>query len=468
MRPVFFFPIIAALAGCSFVPPHQAPEMDVPPHFKEVKGWKVAKPADDKPRGDWWSIFHDSDLNAILKSIEVSNQSLEVAVAKAEQTAAMLKAAKMAFLPTAGVSSSFTRSKSGAGGGSSNINALTSGGGGAGARDIYSVSGNMSWEMDLWGRLRHGAKAAVADVEAANADVESTKLSLQAKAAQAYFSLRAADAQKHLLEREVANYQKSLDLTKNREAQGVATKADVAQAQTQLATIRASLIETGVGRATFEHALATLTGKAPTNFGLKEGDLDTHIPSLPASTPSTVLQRRPDIAAAERRVASANEQLGAARAAFFPNISLSADTGWRGLTDIFTKSNNFWSLGADVAESILDSGKRIAAKEQAQAKWKEVTADYKQTALTAFQEVEDQLSTLRILAQEAVAVDEAIRAARENERIAKNQYEAGTLSYLNVSTAQASALLAERNAIDLNARRLSAVVALIQALGGGW
>jgi NodT family efflux transporter outer membrane factor (OMF) lipoprotein len=456
------------VSGCNFVPPHQAPKMDVPARFKESEGWKVAKPADTAPRGAWWSIFHDSELDAIMRSIEVSNQSLQAAAARAEQTAALLKASKMAFLPTATVNSSFTRSKSGAGGGSSNINSLTSGGGGASARNIYSTSGSMNWEMDLWGRLRHGAKAAVADAEAANADVESLKLSLQAQAAQAYFSLRASEAQRQLLEREVANYQKSLDLTKNREAQGVATKADVAQAQTQLASNRANLIETGVQRATFEHALAALTGKAPADFSLKQGDLTAHIPSLPSSTPSSVLQRRPDIAAAERRVAAANERLGAARAAFFPSLSLSADTGWRGLTDIFTKSNNFWSLGADTAEAILDSGKRIAQKEQAMATWKEMTAEYRQTALTAFQEAEDQLSTLRILAEETVAQDDAIKAARENERIAKNQYEAGTLSYLNVATAQAAALSAERNAIDLRARRLAATVALVKALGGSW
>ncbi len=459
---------LASLAGCNFVPPHQAPQMDVPARFKESAGWKVARPADDQPRGEWWGIFHDSELNAIMQRIEVSNQSLQAAAARAEQTAALLKAAKLAFLPTVGVDSSFTRSKSGAGGGSSNINALTSGGGGAGARNIYSVSGSVNWELDLWGRLRHGAKAAVADAQAADADVESLKLSLQAQAAQAYFSLRAAEAQRRLLEREVANYEKSLGLTRNREKQGVATKADIAQAQTQLATTRAALIETGVQRATFEHALAALTGRAPAAFDLKRGDLTSRIPSLPSGTSSSVLQRRPDIAAAERRVAAANERLGAARAAFFPSLSLSADTGWRGLTDIFTKSNNFWSLGADVAESILDSGKRIAAREQAMAMWKETVAEYRQTALTAFRETEDQLSTLRILAEVTVAQDEAIRAARENERIAKNQYEAGTLSYLNVSIAQAAALAAERNAIDLRARRLAATVALVTAMGGGW
>jgi NodT family efflux transporter outer membrane factor (OMF) lipoprotein len=440
--------------------------MRVPPHFKESDGWKVAKPADATPRGDWWSIFHDHDLNAIIKNVEVSNQSLQSAVARAEQTAALLKSAKLAFLPTATTAGSLTRSKSGATGGSSNANSLNSRS--AGITNIQSVSGSMSWEIDLWGRLRHLAKAATADTEAARSDVESTRLSLQSQAAQAYFSLRAADAQEQLLESEVTNYQKALDLNVNREAQGIATKADIAQAQTQLATTRAALIEVGVQRATLEHALATLTGLAPADFGLKRGDLKSDIPVLPSAAPSTLLERRPDVAGAERRVAAANERVGAAHAAFFPSLTLSADTGWRGLTNLFSKGNNYWSLGADAVEPILDSGQRIAQSEEAKAVWKETVADYRQTVLTALQEAEDQISTLRILALESVAQDEAIKAARENERISRNQYEAGTLSYLNVVVAQASALTAERNAIDLRMRRLNATAILIKALGGGW
>lgn len=459
--------IAAALSSaCNFTPAPQAPSMEVPPHFKEGQGWKVARPAAHEPRGEWWRIFHDPELDAILKSVEVSNQTLQSSIARAEETAALLTSAKMAFLPTLGLDGSTTRSKSGAQGGSFSANAVT--GKGSGAHTVSSVTANVGWEADLWGRVRHGAKAATADAQAAQADVESTRLSLQAQAAQTYFSLRAADAQKKLLEGEVENYQKSLDLTKNREAQGIASGADIAQAQTQLATTRAALIEIGVQRATLEHALANLTGRAPASFGLKEMALTSSIPTVPGSAPSTLLQRRPDIAAAERRVAAANERIGAARAAFFPSIALSTDTGWRGLSDIFTKSNNFWSLGIDAAESILDSGKRIAAKAQADATWKQTVADYRQTVLNGLQEAEDALATLRILAQETIAQDQAVRAARDNERIASNQYRAGTLSYLNVTAAQASSLAAERTAIDLKARRLNATVSLIKALGGAW
>lgn len=455
------------LGGCQFSPVHQPPAMDVPAHFKESAGWKVAQPSAHEPKGDWWSIFHDADLNRILSAIEVSNQSLQAAVARADQSAALLKSAKLAFLPTATVNGSLTRNKSGSSGGSSNANSLASRSG-AGVQDIQSFSGSLNWEIDLWGRLRHNARAVTADAEAAQGDVRSTLLSLQAQAAQSYFSLRAADAQKRLLESELSDFQKSLELTTNREKQGVASKADVAQAQTQLANARAALIETGVQRATFEHALAVLTGRAPADFGLKQTTLTSHIPSLPGSAPSTLLERRPDIAANERHVAAANERIGAAKAAFFPKLNLSADHGWRGLTDLFSKANNFWSLGADIAEPVLDGGQRLAQFEQAKATWRETVANYRQTVLTALQEAEDALSTLRILAQVSAAQDEAVRAARESERIARNQYEAGTLTYINVATAQATALAAERNAIDLRARRLNATVSLIKALGGGW
>ena len=454
------------IAGCNFTPKHQAPEMEIPPHFKEGNGWKVAQPAAHQPRGDWWSIYHDSDLNAIMKSVEVSNQSLQSAIARAEQTAALLKSAKMAFVPTLGVAESTTRSKSGAQGGSFSAN--TVGGKGGTAHNVSSVTITAGWEADLWGRIRHGAKAATADVQAAQADVESTRLSLQSQAAQSYFSLRGVDAQRRLLESEIASYEKSLEITKNKKAQDIVSGADVAQAETQLATTRAQLIELGVQRATLEHALATLTGRAPAAFDVKQASLTTTVPSLPGATPSVLLQRRPDIAAAERRVAAANERIGAARAAFFPTLTLNADTGWRGIADLFSKPNNFWSLGLDVAESILDSGKRIAAKAQADATWKQTVADYRQTVLTALQETEDALATLRILALEAAAQDEAVRASRESERIATNQYKAGTLSYLNVATAQAASLAAERTAIDLRTRRLNATVSLLKALGGNW
>ncbi len=452
--------LIAAGSGCAFTPKKQAPTMEIPADFKEGKGWKVAKPSAHEPRGEWWTIFHDSELSAILKAVNVSNQSLQSAAAVAEQTAALLKGAKLALLPTAGLDASDTRSKASAG---NSVVARS-----FGVQDSRTVSGSASWEMDIWGRLRHGASAAKGDLQAALANVESLRLSLQLQAAQAYFSLRAVDAQKRLLSGEVASFQKALDLTRNREAQGVASAADVALAETQLATTRVALIDLDVQRATLEHSLAALTGRAPAAFDLKRGRLPTTIPSWPASTPSALLERRPDIAAAERKVASANERVGAARAAFFPTIALSASNGWLGFAELFAKSNNFWSLGASAAYSLLDSGQRIAAKAQADAVWKQTVADYRQTVLSAMQSTEDALATLRILARESVAQEEAVHAARTSERITMNQYVAGTVSYINVTTAQAAALAAEINAINLQSRRLNATVALITALGGGW
>lgn len=442
--------------------------MNLPSKFKENGSWKVAQPADHLPRGKWWAVFHDNDLDAIMASLEVSNQSLQSAVAKAQQTSALLTAAKLAFLPTLSTTSDYTVNMSGALGGGSSANSINASKAGSGVKSIQSVGANASWEIDLWGRLRHNAKATKASAEAVMADVESTRLTLQAQAAQSYFSLRAADAQRQLLERQVASYAKSLQLTENRKAQGVASEADVALATTQLATSRAALIETGVIRATMEHAIAVLTGRAPADFGLKPTNLASHVPALPTNAPSTLLQRRPDIAACERRVASANENIGAAIAAFFPVISLQSSTGWRALTNLFAQGNNFWSFGPDAAFAILDSGQRIAAKAQADATWRQAVADYRQAVLTAMQETEDSLSTLRILAAESVAQDAAVHAARESERITTNQYEAGTLSYINVTTAQAAALNAEVSAINIRSRRLNATVALIKALGGGW
>ena len=468
MNRPFFSMLMLVASSCSFSPKKQAPAMALPAKFKESGGWKVAQPADHLPRGKWWSIFHDRDLDAIMASLEVSNQSLQSAVAKAQQTSALLTAAKLAFLPTAQLTSDYTVNMSGALGGGGSANSINASRAGSGVKKIQSVGGTANWEIDLWGRLRHSAKATKANVEAVQADVESTRLTLQAQAAQSYFSLRAADAQRQLLERQVESYAKSLQLTQNRKAQGVASEADVALAATQLATSRAALIETGVTRATMEHAIAVLTGRAPADFGLKPATLASHIPALPDNAPSTLLQRRPDIAACERRVAAANENIGAAIAAFFPTISLQAATGWRALTNLFAQGNNFWSFGPDAALNLLDSGQRLAAKAQADATWRQAVADYRQAVLTAMQESEDALSTLRILAAESAAQDEAVRAARESERITSNQYEAGTLSYINVTTAQAAALNAERSAIDIRSRRLNATVALVKALGGGW
>ncbi|HEY8962775.1 MAG TPA: efflux transporter outer membrane subunit [Luteolibacter sp.] len=445
------------LASCSIQAPVSHPETNLPPEYKESGIWKHARPLAHVPRGEWWSIFHDRELGALIQRVNVSNQSLKVSVANAEQSAALIKSARLAFLPSLDANASVLRS----GGASSS-------GGDSGVRTQRTIGASTSWEIDLWGRLRHAARATTADAEAAAADVESLELSLQAQTAQTYFSLRAVDAQRDLLNRQIESYQRSLDLTRNRYTQGVASRGDVAQAETQLASTRAAEIELGLQRATLEHALAVLVGETPLGLSVGKGPLAQRVPSVATGTPSRLLERRPDIAAAERRVAAANERIGAARAAFFPSLTLDADGGWRGTSGLFTSATRFWSLGPTLAAPLFDRGQRLAAKAQADAAYEGTVAQYRQTVLTAMQETEDALATLRLLAREADAQEQAVRAARENERITLNQYKAGTVSYLNVAVAQAAALTAERSSLDLQARRLNAAVALVKALGGGW
>jgi len=457
-RSLTLAPVSVLLAGCSLVAPKQHPDVGLPANFKESGIWKAGHPAAHVPHGDWWKLFHDQELSSLLTRVQVSNASLASAEAKAREAAALIISARLSFLPTLAADASATRSSGRSG---------TSGSGG-GTTTQHAISATSSWEIDLWGRLRHSARATTADAESAAADVEATRLSLQSQAAQTYFSLRSVDAQRDLLDRQIQSYEKSLEITKNRYAQGVASQGDVAQAESQLAATRSAAIETGVQRATLEHALAVLVGQAPSSFSLGKGSLTMSVPGVPSSTPSRLLERRPDISSAERRVAAANERIGAAKAAFFPTLSLGASGGWSGSGSLFAAPARFWSLGPDLAAPILDGGQRLAAKAQADATYDQTVADYRQTVLTALQETEDSLSTLRVLEHEAQAQQAAVRAARDSERIALNEYKAGTNNYLNVSVAQAAALTAERNALDLQARRLNASVSLMTALGGAW
>lgn len=442
------------LAGCSsLTAPKQSPQVGVPANFKESGIWKMARPAAHEPRGDWWRIYGDSELSGLMRRVEVSNASLAAAAARAREASALIISARGSLTPTLTGTGSATRS---------------GGRGGSSSGTEYSLGASTSWELDLWGRLRHNARATTAEAEAATADVEATRLSLQAQAAQTYFQLRSVDAQRDLLDRQIGSYEKSLEVSRNRYTQGVASRGDVAQAEAQLASTKAAALETGVQRATLEHALAVLVGEAPASFSLGRRPLAASVPSIPGATPSRLLERRPDIAAAERRVASANERIGAAKAAFFPTISLGGSVGSRGAGNLFSAPTRFWSLGPELAAPLLDGGQRLADKAQADATYDRTVAEYRQTVLTALQEAEDALATLRVLASESKVQQDAVRAARESERIALNEYKAGTNNYLNVAIAQAAALNAERNALDLQARRLNASAALVTALGGGW
>jgi NodT family efflux transporter outer membrane factor (OMF) lipoprotein len=456
------------LSACTLGPNYARPEIEAPAAYKEAQDWKAAQPRETEPRGPWWTMFNDPQLDALLGQVEVSNQTIKAAEARVREARALTQQAQAAYFPIVTANASATR-----GGGRATIGGSTdvSGGGVGGAvRNSYNVSLDVNWEIDLWGRVRRTVEAGEATAQASLADLEAAKLSAQAQLAEDYFLLRAQDAQIRLLTETVDAYQKSLQLTRNQYAVGVAARADVAQAETQLKSTQAQALDAGVQRAQLEHAIAVLLGKAPANFSIAPEAVATTFPPIPLGLPSELLERRPDIAAAERRTAAANAQVGVAEAAFFPSVTLSATGGFQSsvLSQLFTLPSRYWSLGPALAATIFDAGLRRAQTAQAMATYDENVANYRQTVLAGFQEVEDNLAALRILEQEAAVQDEAVKSARESLTITLNQYRAGTANYLAVVVAQAVALSNERTALTILGRRLTASVTLIKALGGGW
>jgi NodT family efflux transporter outer membrane factor (OMF) lipoprotein len=407
-------------------------------------------------------VFADRELDALLQRIDVSNQNVRAAEARLRQARALADQARAGLFPSLAGNASANRSKSPS---LSNAPSFATG-----AVNTFNASLGASWELDLWGKVRRSIEAGDASWQASTADLEAAKLSARAALAQAYFSLRAADSTRKLLEDTVAAYQKSLQLTENRYKAGVVPRLDVVQAEVQLKSTQAQLMDIGVERAQFEHAIALLVGEPPANFALPPAPLSLAMPSMPVGLPSTLLERRPDIAAAERSVAAANARIGVAKAAMFPSLTLSGTTGFRSgsLADLFSAPSRLWSLGAAAALPIFDAGLRRSQTDQAMAVYDEEVATYRQTVLAAFQEVEDNLAALRILEQEAALQDEVVTAARRAVELTTNQYQAGVVSYLNVITAQATLLANERTAAGILSRRLTASVALVRALGGGW
>jgi NodT family efflux transporter outer membrane factor (OMF) lipoprotein len=460
---------IAGLFGCSVGPNYVRPPVETPSAYKEAQGWKQAEPRDERPRGNWWEAFNDPQLNTLVTQVAITNQTIKAAEARVREARALTQAARAAFFPIVTANASATRSGS-RGGTSVGGSVGSTGGASGGVRNSYNVSLDVNWEIDLWGRVRRTVEASEATGEASAADLESAKLSAQALLAEDYFLLRVQDAQIRLLTDTVDAYQRSLQLTRNQYAVGVAARADVAQAETQLKSTQAQAIDAGIQRAQLEHAIAVLLGKAPADFAIVTEAVPTEFPPIPPGLPSELLERRPDIAAAERRTAAANAQIGVAEAAFFPSLTLSATGGFQSsvLSQLFSLPSRYWSLGAALAQTIFDAGLRRAQTAQAIATYDENVANYRQTVLTGFQEVEDNLAALRILEQEAAVQDEAVKAARESLTITLNQYRAGTANYLAVVVAQAIALSNERTALAVVSQRLSASVALIKALGGGW
>ena len=469
--------VTALLAGCMVGPNYRRPPAASPTAFKEPPppNWKSATPRDEIPRGKWWTLFGDPQLDALEEQVSVSNQSIAQAEAQFRAARAAAGVARGGLFPTVTGGASATRSRSGSGRGGTTL--LSSPGGTPGTStsagstvSIYQVPVDVSYEVDVWGKVRRLIESSVATAQASAGDLETIRLSLQAELAVDYFELHGLDAQQLLLSTTADAYRKALDLTTNRYNQGVASGVDVAQAQTQLETTRAQAIDLGVQRSQLEHAIAVLTGKAPSELTISQAPVGVQPPAVPLALPSELLERRPDIAANERRMAAANAQVGVQVAAYYPTISLTASGGFEStsLADLFSWPSRFWSLGASAVETLFNGGTRRAATEQARANYDAAVAAYRQTVLTAFQDVEDNLSALRVLDAEAAQQQIAVTAAERSLALSNYRYQGGITTYLEVITAQAAALANERTAVDILTRRMTAAVNLVKALGGGW
>ncbi len=456
--------VLLTLAGCAVGPDYERPAVAVPAAFKEAGEWKVAEPKDEAPRGKWWEIYGDVQLNALVEQVAISNQNVRAAEAQYRQAVAALDATRAGLFPTLNANVSASRGQGATG---ATSGATTSGGP---VRETDRVSLGVGWEADVWGRIRRGVESGQASAQAGVADLQGPLLSAQATLVQVYIQLRVSDAQRRLLDRNVVAYQRSLEITRNRYEAGVAGKVDVAQAETQLKSLQAQVIDVQLQRAQLEHAIAALIGKTPSEFSLAPTETLPALPAAPRALPSALLERRPDVAAAERRAAAANAEIGVAQAAFFPALTLSASGGYQSSSwaHLLSLPNRFWSIGPALALTLFDAGARSARKEGAVAGYDRAVATYRQTVLTAFQEVEDNLAALRLLADTDEIQRAAAASAAEALRLTENQYKAGTVSYLNVVSTQSASLNAERNLIEVTGRRLLASAALQKALGGGW
>ena len=449
------FACALVLAACSTAPVYEEPSTPQAAAFKEAQGWAPAAPADALDRGPWWELFGDPVLNDLQQRAKASNQSLAAAAAAYEQARAAVREQRASLFPSVTLDGSAARS---------------GGGGRSGSGNQYQVGIGGSWEPDLWGRVRNGLTAAGAGAEASAADLASATLSIQGELAANYFNLRLADAQRALLEATIAGYERTLQITQNRYDAGVAAKTDLLQAQTQLASARADLVGLRRTRAQLEHAIAVLVGELPSNFSLAPAPWRPTVPAVPVGLPSELLQRRPDIASAERRVAAANAQIGIARSAYFPSLGLSASYGFGAsrVGDLFQASNALWSFGLSAAQVLFDAGAISARVDSARAAHAQAVASYRQTVLVAFQDVEDQLAATRVLEQQYELRRQASEAADQVEQQVINRYRAGQVGFSEVVAAQVTALNARRTVAQAMADRQTTAVALVQALGGGW
>ena len=463
---------LALITGCSFAPRYKKLSMQIPATFKEqapqnasvTNTWKLAQPKDGALRGKWWETFGDPQLNSLEEQVSISNQNIAAAFATFLSARAIVKEARAQLFPTLATSPSVTRSRQpflGNQSSSSRANATIT---------EYSLPLDASWQLDLWGRIRNTVKANASEAQATAADLENTRLTAQAELAADYFQLRAQDALKQLFDETVAAYRESLALAKVRFQTGIASDQDVAQAETQLTTAEAQATNLGILRAQIEHAIAMLIGKPASVFSIPTETKQTTPPSTPPGIPSQLLERRPDIAAAERRVAEANAQIGVAKAAYFPAVTLSASGGFQSVSasSLLDWPSRFWSVGAGLTETIFDAGLRKATVEQYWAAYNAAVARYRQAVLSAFQQVEDNLASLRILAQEIEQQEAAVESSQRYLDLAKDRYQLGVDIYLNVITAQTILLGNRQTLVNLRTQKMTATVQLIEALGGGW
>jgi NodT family efflux transporter outer membrane factor (OMF) lipoprotein len=470
-KPLLLTAVALLLASCTVGPTYVRPEAPLTPAYKEPAPeayknagvWKPAQPSDGRLRAHWWELFGDEQLDALEQQVAVANQDLKAAEARFRAARALVGYARAAEVPTIGVGSEIRSLRDSP---NQPYFPLPN----SHATGDFALPVDLSYEIDLWGRIRRSVVAASEEAQATAADLESVKLSLHAELAIDYFELRSADAQQRLLEDTVNAYSDSLQLARNRLDGGVSPESDVAQAKTQLDTARVQATDIAVRRAQYEHAIAVLIGKPPASFAVAAAPLDSQPPALPIGVPSELLERRPDIAAAERRAGEANERIGIAIAAYYPSLSLNGVAGFESSSSAtwFNWPSRLWAVGLSAAETVYDGGRRHAKTEAARAQYDAAIADYRQTTLSAFQQVEDNLAALSILEREAQQQDEAVDSAKNNLRLFTDRYVGGRDNYLQVITAQTAYLDNERNQVEIRRRRMDATVLLVKALGGGW
>jgi len=468
-----------AVSACMVGPDYHRPDAPVPVTYKELQGWTIAQPQDATDRGPWWSIYHDPQLDALERQVNISNQTVKQFEAEYRNAVALVQEARAGLFPTVGLTTSVTRSPGFGGGGrsSSNFSAASTGSGGGGGgggggapMTQYSIEGSIDWTPDVWGRVRRQVESQVAAAQVSAADLANAQLSAQMTLAVDYFDLRAEDSLTDLLRKTVAAFDASWRIAHNQYLAGTSSLADDVEARAQLESARAQLVGVGVQRALFEHAIAVLTGHPPADLTVPFGLMPSAVPVLPPGLPATLLQRRPDIAAAERQMQQENALIGVQIAAFYPDISLSTLGGFVGspLSQLFTAANRIWSLGASASETLFEGGERSAAVAAARATYDQSVANYRQTVLSALQQVEDELASLRILAQQAQAEQVAVNATARAVDVLLNQYRAGTVVYTSVVTEQTALLSDQQAALAIQQSRLVASVDLVTALGGGW